>query len=103
MRWFPRHARACRGHPRLSCEPSAKRRGWPGQARPRLRVNGSTRRHDATLRFRRRKGVACGRAHSLVDEPLEAPAIEILADVDVAFAVDREGMGHVQRSAEYPL
>ena len=28
-----RHARACRGHPRLaSC--SAKRRGWPGQARP---------------------------------------------------------------------
>ena len=39
----------------------------------------------------------------LVDEPLEAPAVEVFADVDVAFAVDREGMGHVQRSAEDPL
>src|SRR5215470_11054062 len=26
------HARACRGHPRLSCR--RERRGWPGQARP---------------------------------------------------------------------
>ena len=30
-----RHARACRGHPRLSSLPSQQaRRGWPGQARP---------------------------------------------------------------------
>jgi len=78
MRWFPRHARACRGHPRLSCEPSVKDvdgRDKPGTTPSKW----FTRRHDATLRFRRRKGVACGRAHSLVDEPLEAPAIEILA------------------------
>src|SRR5712664_3246036 len=61
------------------------------------------RSHDATLRFRRRKRVAGRRAHSLVDEPLEAPAVEVFAHVDVAFAVDREGMRHVQRSAEYPL
>src|SRR5216684_4254278 len=39
----------------------------------------------------------------LVDEPLETPAVEVFAHVDVAFAVHREGMWHVQRSAEYPL
>ncbi len=30
---FARHARACRGHPRL-CGSLHERRGWPGQARP---------------------------------------------------------------------
>jgi ectoine hydroxylase-related dioxygenase (phytanoyl-CoA dioxygenase family) len=29
-----RHARACPGHPRLSCCSSKARRGWPGRARP---------------------------------------------------------------------
>ena len=58
---------------------------------------------DAALRFRRRKRLASGLAHSLVDEPLEAPAVEVFTDVDVAFAVDCEGMRHVQRSAEDPL
>src|SRR5215467_6263189 len=60
-------------------------------------------RHDATLRFRRRKSRAGRRAHSLVNESLEAAAVEVFADVDVTFAVDREGMRHVQRSAEDPL
>src|SRR5207253_3897141 len=57
----------------------------------------------STLRFRGRKSLARRRAHSLIDEPLEAPAVEVFADVDVAFAVDREGMRHVQRSAEDTL
>src|ERR1700687_4706248 len=58
---------------------------------------------DATLRFRRRKSLAGRRAHSLVNEPLEAPAVEVFADVDVTRAADREGMRYVQRSAEDPL
>src|SRR5215475_5765011 len=57
----------------------------------------------ATLRFRRRQRLAGGWAHALVDEALEAPAVEVLADVDVALAVDRKRMRHVQRSAEDPL
>src|SRR6202049_5353520 len=57
----------------------------------------------ATLRFRRRKSLAGRRAHALVNEPLETPAVEVFADVDVTFAVDREGMRHVQRTAENPL
>jgi hypothetical protein len=57
----------------------------------------------AALRFRRRNCLAGRRAHSLVDEALEAPAVEIFADINVAFAVDREGMRHVQRPTEDPL
>src|SRR5207253_1713020 len=57
----------------------------------------------STLRFRGRKSLARRRAHSLIDEPLEAPAVEVFADVDVAFAVDRKCMRHVQRSAEDTL
>src|SRR5438093_10191494 len=60
-------------------------------------------RSDAMLRFRRRKSIAGRRAHSFVHEPLEAPAVEVFADVDIAFAVDREGMRYVQRSAEDTL
>src|SRR5437879_11880037 len=60
-------------------------------------------RHNSTLRFRGRKSLAGRRAHSLIHEPLEAPAVEVFADVDVTFAVDREGMRHVQRSAEDTL
>src|SRR3989442_1040438 len=60
-------------------------------------------RHDSTLRFRGRKSLARRRAHSLIHEPLEAPTVEVFADVDVAFAVDREGMRHVQRSTEDTL
>jgi hypothetical protein len=56
-----------------------------------------------TLRFRRRKSLAGRRAHSLVNEPLEAPTVEVFADVDVSSAVDREGMRYVQRPAEDPL
>src|SRR5882762_8939177 len=55
------------------------------------------------LRFRRRKSLAGGRTHSLVYKPLEAPAVEVFADVNVPFAVDREGMRHVQRSTEDTL
>src|SRR5215467_16277441 len=58
---------------------------------------------NAALRFRRRKRAAGRRAHSLVDEPLEAPAVEVFADIDVAFAVHRKGVRHVERPAEYPL
>jgi hypothetical protein len=36
------------------------------------------------------EALAGRRAHSPVDEPLEAPAVEVLADIDVAFAVDRK-------------
>src|SRR5215470_8209095 len=57
----------------------------------------------ALLRLRRRKGFAGWRAHALVDEALEAAAVEILANVDVAFAVDCKRMRHVQRSAEDSL
>src|SRR5439155_874595 len=42
-------------------------------------------------------------AHSFVDEALEAPAVEVFADVDVPFAIGREGMRHVQRTAEDTL
>src|SRR6266850_1707032 len=63
----------------------------------------SSPRHDATLRFWRRKSFARRLTHALVNEPLEAPAIKVFADVDVTFAVDREGMRNVQRSAEDPL
>jgi hypothetical protein len=59
--------------------------------------------HAMTLRFRRRKSLAGRRAHSLVNEPLEAPTVEVFADVDVSSAVDREGMRYVQRPAEDPL
>src|SRR5262245_59931303 len=37
------------------------------------------------LRLRRRQSLAARSAHSLVDEALEAPAVEILANIDVAF------------------
>src|SRR5262245_26415362 len=57
----------------------------------------------ASLRFRRRQRLAGGRAHALVDEALEAPAVEILTHVDVALAVDRQRMRYVQRSAEDAL
>src|SRR5439155_4769116 len=57
----------------------------------------------ATLRLRRRQCLAGRWAHALVDEALEAPAVEVLADVDVALAVDGERMRHIQRSAEDPL
>jgi hypothetical protein len=40
---------------------------------------------------------------SLVDEALKAAAVEVFADIDVAFAVDRKRMRHVQRSAEDAL
>ena len=56
-----------------------------------------------TLWFRRRKRAARWLAHALVNEALEAPAVEIFADIDIAFAVDRKGMRHVQRSAEDAL
>ena len=36
----------------------------------------------ATLWFRRRKGLAGRLAHSLVDETLEAPAVEVFADIE---------------------
>src|SRR5262245_23425514 len=55
------------------------------------------------LRFRRRKRLTGWWAHSLVDEALEAPAVEVFADVDVALAVDGQRMRHVQRPAEDPL
>src|SRR5271168_3954542 len=70
----------------------------------RLPASASTSpRHDAALRFRRRKSLAGRLAHPLVNEPLEAPTVEVFADVDVACAVDREGRRHVQRSAEDAL
>ena len=34
---------------------------------------------------------------------MEPTAVEVFADVDVTFAVDREGMRHVQRSARDAL
>ena len=43
------------------------------------------------------------RAHALVNESLEAPAIEVFTDIEVPFTVHCEGMWHVQRSAEDPL
>src|SRR3989442_15433111 len=55
------------------------------------------------LRFGRRKSLAGRRTHAFVDEALEAPAVEVFTDVDVSFAVDREGMRHVQRTAEDTL
>jgi hypothetical protein len=55
------------------------------------------------LWFRRRKSLACRLAHSLIDEALEAPAVEVFANIDVAPAVDREGMWHIQRPAEDAL
>src|SRR5438093_7138205 len=55
------------------------------------------------LRFRRGKSLARSCAHSFVDKPLETPAVEVFADVDVPFAISREGMRHVQRTAEDTL
>ena len=43
------------------------------------------------------------RPHALVNESLEAPAIEVFTDVEVPAAVNREGMRNVQRSTKDPL
>jgi hypothetical protein len=63
----------------------------------------SARNRRTTLRFRRRKSFAGGLAHPLASESLEAPAVEVVADVNVAFTINCERMRHVQRSAENPL
>src|SRR5207249_5569178 len=55
------------------------------------------------LRLRWRKSLARSCAHSFVDKPLETPAVEVLSDVDVPFAIGREGMRHVQQTAEDTL
>src|SRR5262245_7835047 len=55
------------------------------------------------LRLRRWQRLAGRRTHALVDEALEAAAVEVLANIDVALAVDRKRMRHVQRSAKDPL
>ena len=39
---------------------------------------------------------ARGRAHAFVDEALKSPPVEILADVDVSFAVSRQRVRHVE-------
>ena len=56
-----------------------------------------------SARFRRRQGFARGRTHAFVDEALEAAAIEVLADIQVALTIDCKRVRHVQRSAEDSL
>ena len=43
-------------------------------------------------------GESCrpGRAQTFVEEALESPGVEVLADIDIAAAVDGNGMGHVE-------
>ena len=43
---------------------------------------------SAALRCRRWKSVGGGRAHTFVDDPLEAAPVEVFAHVEVAFAID---------------
>src|SRR5262245_28584928 len=66
-----------------------------GRSRP-VYVAGEGLDRGVSLRLRRWQRLAGRRAHALVDEALEAAAVEVLADVDVAVAVDRQRMRHVQ-------